>query len=457
VTARAASSATATVHDDAIAAIIRLYDQPDYLVNVSRIPDCGVAYARASGLTPLSQFRFAWMSEPGVIVRVTPVVTSETGTCEDELALTPEIAGGGWRAEIQRWDGFAWSPLDQAAFDVGDGWRMDALQPQQGRHHLTSARVAASAVMRRDPWALPVADEIRWRVLTPDRSSLLDVTGAFIAFDGTASTAVESIVLDEPEEGVSFAVSNVTFPSPGTYVVEAWRTSACSVERLAGATVIEVVDDADLDGLTRDEELAAGTDPGDDDGDDDGLPDLADGTSDTDGDGLVDALDCDSDDDGVLDGTEAGVTAPASGTRAGSPCFVPDASPATTTSPDVGDTDGGGRSDGDEDRDRNGRVDAGELDPNDATDDFAGCATTPPAAIRDLRVTRAGEGVSLSWTAEADPCVTHVVLVSDALPDFTEAAGGLTLTSWTGGGAQPGALRAFSVRADSLLAGPGAP
>ena len=44
--------------------------------------------------------------------------------------------------------------------------------------------------------------------------------------------------------------------------------------------------------------------------------------------------------------------------------FIPDADPNTTTDPVNSDTDGDGRLDGEEDLNANGRVDAGEIDPN---------------------------------------------------------------------------------------------
>jgi hypothetical protein len=90
---------------------------------------------------------------------------------------------------------------------------------------------------------------------------------------------------------------------------------------------------------------------------------------DTDGDGLINALDPDSDDDGVFDGTEVGVTVPDPDTDVGNGHFVADANPVTRTSPLVRDTDHGGVTDGSEDPDRNGRVDAAERNPQNPADD----------------------------------------------------------------------------------------
>src|SRR5204862_1322110 len=60
-------------------------------------------------------------------------------------------------------------------------------------------------------------------------------------------------------------------------------------------------------------------------------------------------------------------TGPARGTDLA--VFVPDADPATTTNPQDHDSDGGGMFDGVEDANHDGRIDAGECDPNVAADD----------------------------------------------------------------------------------------
>jgi MYXO-CTERM domain-containing protein len=134
---------------------------------------------------------------------------------------------------------------------------------------------------------------------------------------------------------------------------------------------LPLLPDSDGDGLPDAEETAAGTNPNDADGDDDGLRD-GDEThwnQDTDGDGTVDALDPDSDGDGLFDGTERGVTAPDADTAANAGSFIADADPATTTDMLDADTDDGGVVDGLEDANHDGRVDAREIDPNDAADD----------------------------------------------------------------------------------------
>ncbi|MEW5852151.1 MAG: tandem-95 repeat protein [Myxococcota bacterium] len=129
--------------------------------------------------------------------------------------------------------------------------------------------------------------------------------------------------------------------------------------------------DFDGDGLLDAEEYTIGTDPSDADSDDDGVVDGSEPSYrlDSDGDGLINAMDADADNDGLFDGTELGLTAPATGTDTWVRNFIPDADPATTTSPLLADTDGGTRRDGAEDVNHNGRVDAGETDPNNPADD----------------------------------------------------------------------------------------
>ena len=131
-------------------------------------------------------------------------------------------------------------------------------------------------------------------------------------------------------------------------------------------------DDSDGDGLSDVLEGSIGTDPNDADSDDDGVPDGQEPnlTEDTDGDGLINALDSDSDDDGLFDGTELGKDCSDKATDASKMQCIPDADMgATTTNPLDPDTDHGGVKDGAEDKDHNGRIDMGELDPNDPVDD----------------------------------------------------------------------------------------
>ena len=134
--------------------------------------------------------------------------------------------------------------------------------------------------------------------------------------------------------------------------------------------------DRDCDGLSDLEEELGGSDPDDVDSDDDGVADGREPNAwfDTDGDGAINVLDPDSDGDQLLDGTELGVTAPSVDTDPSSGVFVPDADPDSRTSAVAADSDLGGRADGDEDIDLNGRIDVTDddrdCDPNDPSDDL---------------------------------------------------------------------------------------
>ncbi|MGK3997754.1 hypothetical protein [Sorangium sp. So ce1024] len=130
--------------------------------------------------------------------------------------------------------------------------------------------------------------------------------------------------------------------------------------------------DSDGDGLGDDLEVFLGSDPADRDSDDDGLldGDEPNPSDDLDGDGLPNVLDPDSDDDGLFDGTEAGRDCSDADTDPAAERCTPDADGgATTTSVVNSDTDGGGASDGEEDRNHDGAIDEGETDPNNPADD----------------------------------------------------------------------------------------
>jgi outer membrane protein OmpA-like peptidoglycan-associated protein len=131
--------------------------------------------------------------------------------------------------------------------------------------------------------------------------------------------------------------------------------------------------DDDLDGLYNVRERFLGSDERDADSDDDGL---IDGNEllpevDTDGDGLTTINDPDSDNDGLSDGLELGISRGEThnDTNLSLSLFTPDLDPSTTTDPFNADSDGGGISDGEEDRNQNGRVDRLETDPLLGRDD----------------------------------------------------------------------------------------
>jgi MYXO-CTERM domain-containing protein len=132
--------------------------------------------------------------------------------------------------------------------------------------------------------------------------------------------------------------------------------------------------DTDGDGLSDPDEVAIGTDPKDADTDDDGVRDgdEVDVKVDTDGDGKINGLDPDSDGDGIFDGTELGKGCDDPATDRMRNNCVPDADMGkTTTSPINADSDMGGISDGQEDKNHNGAIEAGEGNPNVACDDNA--------------------------------------------------------------------------------------
>ncbi|HEX8821267.1 MAG TPA: Ig-like domain-containing protein, partial [Archangium sp.] len=166
--------------------------------------------------------------------------------------------------------------------------------------------------------------------------------------------------------------------------------------------------DTDGDGIPDSVETATGTSPTDADSDDDGI---LDGNEDADHDGVVDAGETDprktdTDGDGLQDGTEKGLTSPqGSGTNLS--IFIPDADPSTKTDPLKVDTDGGSVSDGAEDKNHNGRVDAGETDPLKASDD-------KPVVDTD------GDGIpdSVETATGTDP--TKADTDGDGIPDGTE-------------------------------------
>ena len=130
--------------------------------------------------------------------------------------------------------------------------------------------------------------------------------------------------------------------------------------------------DSDGDGLSDGFETSIGSDPNDADTDDDGVIDGQEPNpaADSDGDGLPNVLDADSDNDGLWDGTEMGLDCSNPATDQSKNRCIPDADKGMTkTSPIDPDTDHGGISDGSEDFNHNGRIDAGEGNPNDPTDD----------------------------------------------------------------------------------------
>jgi hypothetical protein len=137
-------------------------------------------------------------------------------------------------------------------------------------------------------------------------------------------------------------------------------------------TVTDTFTDSDGDGFEDRFEIENGSDPFDADTDDDGIIDSEEPNpyEDSDGDGINNVNDPDSDNDGLSDGTEVGITTPNEDTDISAGFFIPDADPTTTTDPLNPDSDEGGVLDGDEDLNRDGKVDEGERDPLFAIDDI---------------------------------------------------------------------------------------
>ncbi|MDY6952875.1 MAG: right-handed parallel beta-helix repeat-containing protein [Thermodesulfobacteriota bacterium] len=126
--------------------------------------------------------------------------------------------------------------------------------------------------------------------------------------------------------------------------------------------------DTDWDLLPDYLEKMTCTDPLDADTDDDGLLDGEEDSNqsgDRDYWGETDPCKIDTDDDGIQDGTESGLTmADIDDSWTNTAIFQPDLDPTTTTNPCHRDTDRDRLLDGEEDANSNGRLDAGETDPN---------------------------------------------------------------------------------------------
>ena len=165
-----------------------------------------------------------------------------------------------------------------------------------------------------------------------------------------------------------------TYTTAGTYTVSLTVTGPGGSDTKTIPDYILVQEDSDGDGLSDTLENTTCTDQFDADTDNDGI---SDGAEDVNKNGVVDAGETDpckrdTDGDGIQDGTELGITVPVAdpdgdGHLLGTDTnvFIADADPDTTTDPLNKDSDNDGAWDGTEDANYNGRVDAGETDPND--------------------------------------------------------------------------------------------
>ena len=192
----------------------------------------------------------------------------------------------------------------------------------------------------------------------PDDPETLTILSVTQAAHGTVAISGGSVTFD-PEQGFTGLTTFTYTIGDGSGLTD------------TATVTVGIGEDSDGDHLPDDYELEVGTDPDDADSDDDGVIDGSEPrhADDTDGDGLIDALDPDADNDGLSDGTELGVVTAGPDTDVSTLHFIADADPSTTTDPNVADTDGGGVIDGSEDANRDGKVDDGETDPNDPTDD----------------------------------------------------------------------------------------
>jgi len=165
-----------------------------------------------------------------------------------------------------------------------------------------------------------------------------------------------------------------TYNTADTYTVSLTVTGPGGSNTKTIPDYILVQEDSDGDGLSNTLENTTCTDPFDADTDNDGI---SDGAEDVNKNGVVDSgetdpCSVDSDGDGIQDGTELGITGSVSDPDGDGPLlgtdtnvFIADADPDTTTDPLNNDSDDDGAWDGTEDANHNGRVDAGETDPND--------------------------------------------------------------------------------------------
>lgn len=195
-------------------------------------------------------------------------------------------------------------------------------------------------------------------------------TSLFVQFTDQSTGSPTSWAWEFGDGGTSTEQNPThTYENPGTYSVTlavSGSSGSDSLTRTDYITVIADTTDTDNDGLPDSIENAGCTDPNDADTDDDGI---IDGDEDANHNGIVDSgetdpCDVDTDGDGIQDGTEIGFTLPDVGPDTETNTFQPDLDPGTTTDPNDSDSDNDGILDGDEDTNHNGRVDAGESDPN---------------------------------------------------------------------------------------------
>ncbi len=178
-----------------------------------------------------------------------------------------------------------------------------------------------------------------------------------------------------------------------------------------GDGIVDGIEDTNHNGIFD----AGETNPVDDDTDDDGIKD---GNEDLNRDGLVgagetDPRKIDSDADGVQDGTEIGLGGPqGSGTNLA--IFIADTDTLTTTNPLDDDSDDDGLTDGFEDANQNGRVDATETNPKSADSDADGILDGTEVGLTAPQ----GTGTNpLVFKADADAGATTTNPIDDDTDD----------------------------------------
>ncbi|MDC0709579.1 Ig-like domain-containing protein [Stigmatella sp. ncwal1] len=240
-----------------------------------------------------------------------------------------------------------------------------------------TATVTVTVTPVNDP---PTANDDTFVVDAGSGPTPLDVLANDTAEPDTGETlSIVSVTQPSPSQGlVAFTASGVSFTPSATFSATTFTYTISDGNGGTDTATVTVTaplppGDSDGDGLTDELEAKLGTDPMDDDTDDDGLMD---GSEDANLNGVVDAdetspLVFDTDEDGLSDGLELGLAVP-EGSNTDLSKFQADADPSTKTDPLNQDTDRGGVFDGIEDRNHNGRVDPGDLNPLDPSDDRDG-------------------------------------------------------------------------------------
>ena len=217
-------------------------------------------------------------------------------------------------------------------------------------------------------------------VTSADISVDTDISNGNFTADADPSTTTDPLDADSDDSGLSDGQEDLNGDGrvdegeldPNAVDDDSDGDGITDVEELAQG-LNPSLSDSDGDGIDDGVELQFNLDPNDADSDDDGVIDGREPSwdQDSDNDGLINALDPDSDNDGLFDGTEMGLTVWLIGpdTDESQGFFISDEDDCSRTNPLLADSDGAGFNDGEEDQNRNGKVDANETDPNDPRDD----------------------------------------------------------------------------------------